>query len=125
MAARLEKNEPLPDDIIIDLVRDRLERPDCRTNGWILDGCPMNNNQIKMIRDLEIVPQVVVAFERSDEAILKDAENPEQLAKSVEDYREFLATAETDFNQYLIRINDEENSDLVFLNFCDAIENCV
>jgi adenylate kinase family enzyme len=106
-------------------VRDRLERPDCRTNGWILDGCPMNNNQIKMIRDLEIVPQVVVAFERSDEAILKDAENPEQLAKSVEDYREFLATAETDFNQYLIRINDEENSDLVFLNFCDAIENCV
>jgi hypothetical protein len=83
----------------------------------------MNNNQIKMIRDLEIVPQVVVAFERSDEAILKDAENPEQLAKSVEDYREFLATAETDFNQYLIRINDEENSDLVFLNFCDAIEN--
>jgi len=125
LAARLEKNEPLPDDIIIDLVRDRLERPDCRTNGWILDGCPMNNNQIKMIRDLEIVPQVVVAFERSDEAILKDAENPEQLAKSVEDYREFLATAETDFNQYLIRINDEENSDLVFLNFCDAIENCV
>lgn len=34
----------VPDDIIIDLVRDRLERPDCRTNGWILEGCPMNQN---------------------------------------------------------------------------------
>jgi len=78
-----------------------------------------------MIRDLEIVPQVVVAFERSDEAILSGSENPEQLAKSVEEYRDFLAVAETEFNQYLIRINDEENSDLVFLNFCDAIENSV
>lgn len=47
LAARLANNEPLPDDIIIDLVRDRLERPDCRTNGWILEGCPMNQNQIK------------------------------------------------------------------------------
>jgi len=47
LAARLQNNEPLPDDIIIDLVRDRLERPDCRTNGWILEGCPMNQNQIK------------------------------------------------------------------------------
>jgi adenylate kinase family enzyme len=34
----------VPDDIIIDLVRDRLERPDCRMNGWILEGCPMNQN---------------------------------------------------------------------------------
>ena len=34
----------VPDDIIIDLVRDRLERPDCRTNGWILEGCPINPN---------------------------------------------------------------------------------
>jgi adenylate kinase family enzyme len=56
LAARLQNNEPLPDDIIIDLVRDRLERPDCRMNGWILEGCPMNQNQIKQIRDLMIVP---------------------------------------------------------------------
>lgn len=32
----------VPDDIIIDLVRERLERPDCRINGWILEGCPFN-----------------------------------------------------------------------------------
>ena len=35
-------NALVPDDIIIDLVRERLDRPDCRTNGWILEGCPMN-----------------------------------------------------------------------------------
>lgn len=56
LATKLEKNEPLPDDIIIDLVGERLERPDCKINGWILEGCPMNSNQIKQIRDLMIVP---------------------------------------------------------------------
>jgi len=110
LAARLQANEPLPDDIIIDLVRDRLERPDCRTNGWILEGCPMNQNQIKQIRDLMIVPQVVVAFELSDQAVMTRNAGvaPEQLEKRLNDYRDFLAVAETEFNQFLIRINAEE-----------------
>lgn len=116
----------MPDDIIIDLVRDRLERPDCRTNGWILEGCPMNQNQIKQIRDLMIVPQVVVAFEMSDQAVMeKGGAAPELLEKRLNDYRDFLAVAETEFNQYLIRINAEEQGDRIFLNFCDAIENSV
>lgn len=42
LAIRLSKNESIPDDIIIDLVSDRLSKADCRINGWILDGCPMN-----------------------------------------------------------------------------------
>ena len=30
----------VPDDLIIDLVRERLSKPDCKINGYILDGCP-------------------------------------------------------------------------------------
>jgi hypothetical protein len=29
-----------PDDIVIDLIRERLSKPDCKINGWVLDGCP-------------------------------------------------------------------------------------
>jgi adenylate kinase family enzyme len=29
------------------LVRERLSRADCRINGWILEGCPINTYQIK------------------------------------------------------------------------------
>jgi adenylate kinase family enzyme len=36
----LEACQPFPNNFIIDLVKTRLERPDCRNNGWILDGCP-------------------------------------------------------------------------------------
>jgi len=36
----------VPDDVVIDLVNERLSKPDCRLNGWILDGCPFNLKQI-------------------------------------------------------------------------------
>ena len=34
----------VPDDVVIELVHERLSKPDCRLNGWILDGCPFNVN---------------------------------------------------------------------------------
>ena len=40
MRSLLESCKPFPNKFIIDLVKTRLEKPDCRTNGWILDGCP-------------------------------------------------------------------------------------
>lgn len=60
----------LPDDMIIDLVSDRLSKADCRINGWILDGCPMNINQIKQLNELQFLPQLVVVFEEPDAAVI-------------------------------------------------------
>ena len=41
----------VPDNIVIDLVSDRLSKSDCRLNGWILDGCPFNMQQIRLLRE--------------------------------------------------------------------------
>ena len=41
----------------------------------------------------------------------------------VQDYREFLETAEAEYSRHLVRINAEENSENVYLSFCDAIES--
>lgn len=73
-----------------------------------------------------IVPQVVVAFEMTDQAVMaKGGAAPELLEKRLNDYKDFQSVAETEFNQFLIRINAEEDSSRIFLNFCDAIENSV
>ena len=56
--------------MIIDLVSERLSKTDCRINGWILDGCPMNINQIKQLNDLQFLPQLVVVFEEPDAAVI-------------------------------------------------------
>jgi len=36
----LKNGETIPDDTAIKLLRERLEMPDCKTNGWILRGVP-------------------------------------------------------------------------------------
>ena len=46
MRARLASSAPFPDEMIIDLVKERLNKPDCKINGWILDGCPTTPEQI-------------------------------------------------------------------------------
>ena len=61
----------------------------------------------------------------SDQAVLAKGGNQETLKKKLEDYKEFMTVAEPEFSQYMIRINAEEDSSKIFLNFCDAIENSV
>jgi len=117
----------VPDDIIIDLVRERLNKPDCRINGWILEGCPQDIDQIKQLREIQITPQVVVAFEMSDQAVLDKCGDVQKsnMEKRLNDYRDFLGAAETEYSKFLIRINSEESKERIFLNFCDALENSV
>jgi len=122
----------LPDDMIIDLVSERLSKTDCRINGWILDGCPMNVNQIKQLNDLQFLPQLVVVFEESDAAVVaklaarsvdpdtgafldsdetsemkgdKVRANASLCKKIVDDYREFLGQAIKAYEPQMIRIN--------------------
>ena len=61
--------------MVIDLVNERLSKPDCRLNGWILDGCPFNLKQIQLLRDLKIEPQKVIALEISDDSVLQELQS--------------------------------------------------
>ena len=117
----------VPDVNIMELVRERLNKPDCRVNGWILEGCPQDVAQIRQLQEMQITPQVVVAFEMSDQAVFDQCGEEKRAAmeKRLNDYRDFLGAAETEYSKFLIRINSEESSERIFLNFCDALENSV
>lgn len=131
LAMRIQNHQPIDDEIVIDLVRDRLDRPDCRINGWILEGCPLSVQQIKSLKECQITPQVVVAFEMSDEAVMRSllasGQQKQVVERRLNEYRDFLACAETEYNKQLVRINCEEGGEgeerRVFLNFCEALEN--
>ena len=71
----IANDRTVPDDVVIDLVQERLSRPDCKLNGWILDGCPFNLKQIEMLRDLKIEPQKVISVESSFESVLEELSN--------------------------------------------------
>ena len=50
----LAEDRLIPDDIVIDVVSERLSKSDCRLNGWILDVCPFNMQQIRQLRENQI-----------------------------------------------------------------------
>ena len=49
--------------MIVELVRERLSKPDCTINGFILDGCPSTPEQIIKLQELGIFPSLVVALD--------------------------------------------------------------
>jgi adenylate kinase len=46
----LDKGQLVPDDLVLDLMYDRISQPDC-SNGFILDGIPKNLDQMHELED--------------------------------------------------------------------------
>jgi len=50
--ALMDRGELLPDDLIMEMVADRLEEPDVRARGFILDGCPRTTRQAETLEEI-------------------------------------------------------------------------
>ncbi len=48
----MDRGELLGDDLIMEMVADRLSEPDCRARGFVLDGCPRTINQAQALAAL-------------------------------------------------------------------------
>jgi adenylate kinase len=66
--ARMKAGSLVPDELVNELVRERLSRPDC-ANGFILDGYPRTRQQAEVLMDLlrelgrdEVVIHLVVDY---------------------------------------------------------------
>lgn len=56
----IDASRNVPDDIIVELLNNRLQMDDCRQYGWILDGFPKTMEQAKRLNQLKIVPDKVI-----------------------------------------------------------------
>ncbi len=64
----MDKGMLVPDDVIIDIVRERLSRPDCE-KGYILDGVPRTIPQAQALLDQGVEIDRVVSIEIADDVI--------------------------------------------------------
>ena len=67
--AYMEAGELVPDDVIIGIVKERLERQDC-LSGYIFDGMPRTLVQAKALDEQQVKIDVVLSIEVSDEVII-------------------------------------------------------
>lgn len=70
VSACIDAGQLVPDDLIVDLVHQRLGRDDCR-RGYILDGVPRTIPQGEALERWGIVFDHVVSIEISDEAVVE------------------------------------------------------
>lgn len=69
----MDKGLPVPDELTIDIVRDRLKKSDCK-NGFVLDGFPRTVNQAErldeMLGDMDVAIDVALNIDVPDNEII-------------------------------------------------------
>ena len=97
----VEKGELVPDELLLDLIRERLDQPDAQ-NGWILDGFPRNVSQAtfleKLLEELNQCFDYAVNLEVPDEILItrllgrgRQDDNEETIRRRLEVYRNATA----------------------------------
>ena len=121
----MDKGELVPDDLILNMVRDRLGQPDV-ANGWILDGFPRNVSQAefldKLLVEIHQECDYAVNLEVPDEVLIdrllgrgRQDDNKETIARRLEVYREQTAPTISYYQdrQKLLSVNGDRSEDEV------------
>ena len=67
--AFMEAGDLVPDEVIIGIVKERVERPDCQ-NGYIFDGMPRTLIQARALDEQGVIIDKVLLIEVPDEVII-------------------------------------------------------
>lgn len=64
MRMRVDEAKKIPDDMLTSAVVKRLEQADCKVNGWVMAGFPINQEQLLNLKTRKIQPTLVCEFDQ-------------------------------------------------------------
>jgi adenylate kinase len=67
----MDSGKLVPDDVIIGIVKDRLEEEDCKTMGWLLDGFPRTQAQAKALEEAGVTADCFLFLDVPDEVLVE------------------------------------------------------
>lgn len=67
----MTKGQLVPDDIVIKMVRDKLEEATAQGKGWLLDGFPRSPSQGEALKALGIRPDIFVVLDVPEEVLIE------------------------------------------------------
>ena len=76
----ISEGKLVPDDIMVKLVKERLQKPDCQ-NGFILDGFPRTTAQAEALTQSGVKIDKVLSLEVADEVIVERLSSRRECSK--------------------------------------------
>ena len=67
----MDSGKLVPDEVIIGIVKDRLEEDDCKENGWLLDGFPRTQAQAQALADAGVSADCFIFLNVPDETLVE------------------------------------------------------
>jgi len=67
----MESGKLVPDEVIIGIVKERLNQEDCQSKGWLLDGFPRTKAQAEALADAGITADKFLLLEVPDEVLIE------------------------------------------------------
>lgn len=67
----MDSGKLVPDDVIIGVVKDRLDSDDCKKNGWLLDGFPRTQAQAEALADVGVSADCFIYLDVPDEILVE------------------------------------------------------
>eukprot|EP00934_Nitzschia_sp_Nitz4_P006674 Nitzschia sp. Nitz4//scaffold128_size63911//50443//51243//NITZ4_006229-RA/size63911-processed-gene-0.138-mRNA-1//-1//CDS//3329534862//6664//frame0 len=67
----MDRGELVPDEIILELVQNRISQPDCVERGWLLDGFPRTQAQAALLSALGIDADLTLLLNVPDEDLIQ------------------------------------------------------
>merc|ERR1711937_679992 len=67
----MDSGKLVPDEVIIGIIRDRLEEADCKEQGWLLDGFPRTEAQAKALADAGVKADCFLFLDVPDEVLVE------------------------------------------------------
>ena len=67
----MDRGDLVPDSVVIDMVKARLDQDDAKANGWLLDGYPRSGSQAAALEEAGIRPELFIVLEVPDEVLIE------------------------------------------------------
>ena len=69
--AFMDAGQLVPDELIIGVVKDRLQQEDCKRNGWLLDGFPRTKSQADALNAAGMIPDCFVLLDVPEDVLVE------------------------------------------------------
>ncbi|KAL3662334.1 hypothetical protein V7S43_012661 [Phytophthora oleae] len=67
----MDSGQLVPDELIVDVVLEKLAQPDCESRGWLLDGFPRTATQAQALLAAGFCPDAVISLDVPDDEVVR------------------------------------------------------